>query len=329
MENTVQKMLSLFATNAQMINKEFIWQNKLTKRSAALLYAKENKPIDCEAIRQCHTITKQSTGILSAFRGDMTLFVAALLSLSPDPMRLFSETLTVYDMLREAKFYKSYYLAIAAYEIAALADAYKHSDVVARTRAFYEGMKANRFFRTGQDDYIFAAMLGLSDLDVTLGVDRIEKIYSRLKSEFWDKNSVQALAQVLVLGGSDDVVVDRVLSLRDALREIKIKLDKSYTLTALGILAMLPAENNVLIRDIDEAQMILRSQKGFGPWFVTTQEILLFAAAVVASVHSQNLTDDALSATLPTSIANIIIAQQVTMLEIIAASAYVTSSTSS
>jgi len=329
MENTIQETIELFAANVQTIKKEFIWQNKLTKRSAALLYARENKQIDCEAIRQCHAIIKQNAGILSVFRGDLVLFVAALLSLSPDPLRLFNETLLVYDMLKEAKFHRSFYLAIAAYEIAALADADKYSDVVARTRAFYEGMKTNRFFRTGQDDYIFAAMLGISDLNTAVGVERIEKIYSYLKSEFWDKNSVLALAQVLVLGGSDDDMVDRVLSLRDALRAVRIKLDKAYTLSALGVLAMLPVENSVLVSEIDEAEMMLRSQKGLGAWSVTTQEILLFASAVVAGVHTRNLKDGALSATLSTSIANIVIAQQAAMIAIIAASASVASSSSS
>lgn len=75
-------------------------------------------------------------------------------------------------------------------------------------------------------------MLGLTDLDAAVGVERIEQLYSRLKGEFWDKNSVQALAQVLVLGESDDSIANRVLVLRDTLRAQKIKLDKTYTLPA-------------------------------------------------------------------------------------------------
>ena len=138
---------------------------------------------------------------------------------------------------------------LAAYQIAAQTDASDYRNVVTRTRSFYDGMKARHSFNTGQDDYIFAAMLGLTDLDAAVGVERIEQLYSRLKGEFWDKNSVQALAQVLVIGESDDSIANRVLVLRDTLRAQKIKLDKAYTLPVLGILAMLPVEIDTIVRD--------------------------------------------------------------------------------
>lgn len=329
MENTIEKMLTLFATNTQVIKKEFSWQNSLTRKLAALFYAKEDKLIDCEAIHQCYTIIKQSTGAFSVFRGDMVLFVSALLSLSPDPLRLFEDTLKAFSMMKEAKFRNSYYLAVAAYQIAAQVNSAQYSDVIARTRAFYNGMKSNHFFQTGQDDYIYAVMLGLSDLNVAAGVERVDRIYNRLKGEFSDKNSVQALAQVLVLSSKDDEIVNRVLSLRDVFKARRIKLDKSYTLPSLGILAMLPVEDSILIRDIEEAQVTLRAQKGFGTWSATSIEVLLFATAAVANSYARNIADDVLSAALSTSIANIIIAEQAAMVAIIAASSSAASASAS
>jgi hypothetical protein len=56
MKNATQAKLTLFAENAQIMKQSFSWQNELTRRLAALLYAQENKPVDCEAIRQCHTL---------------------------------------------------------------------------------------------------------------------------------------------------------------------------------------------------------------------------------------------------------------------------------
>jgi len=329
MDDTTQQRLALFAANAQIIKKEFAWQNALTKRLAALLYAQENKPVDCEAIRQCHALIKQSTGVFSSFRGDMALCVAALLSQSPEPQGLFDETLRVYDLLKSAKLRASNYLVVAAYWIAAQANPADYSNAVSRTRAFYDGMKAHHFFHTGQDDYIFAAMLGLSDLDVTTGTERIEQLYSRLKGELRDKNSVQALAQVLVLGGSDDDTANRVLALRDAFREQRIKLDKSYTLPALGILALLPVETSAVVRDIGEARVYLRAQRGFGSLSVTTQELLLFAAAIVAGEYTQSVRDGLLTATISTSVTNIIIAQQTAMIAAISASSAAAASSSS
>jgi len=329
MEYTGKNKLELFADNTQIIRKEFIWQNTLTKRLAALLYAQEGKTVDCEAIRQCHALIKQNTGGFSAFRGNMALCVAALLSLSPNPQQAFSETLKVYDLLKGVKLRASDFLAVAAYQVAVQAGPSDYENVVTRTRSFYDDMKGRHFFYTGQDDYIFAAMLGLTDLDVAAGAERIERLYSRLKGGFWDNNSVQALAQVLVLGNSDDSVVSRVLALRDALRAQKIKLDKAYTLPVLGILALLPVEIDTIVRDIDAAQDTLRAQKGFGVLSVTTQELLLFAASIVAGDYAESVKEGVLTATLSTSITNIMIAQQTAVIAAITVSTTAASSSSS
>jgi hypothetical protein len=326
---TGERTLELFAENALSIKKEFTWHNVLTKRLAALLYAQEGKAIDCEAIRQCHTLIKRGTGVFSAFRGNMALCVAALLARSQNPEEVFGETLTVYGQLRDAKLRSSDFLAIAAYQIAAQADASDYKKVVTRTRGFYDGMRADHYFYTGQDDYIFAAMLGLTELDIAAGTARIEQLHSRLKGEFWDKNSVQSLAQVLVLGESDDRAADRVLVLRDALREQKIKLDKAYTLPILGILALLPVMVETIVRDIGAAQDALRAKKGFGSMSVTTQELLLFAASIVAGEYASGAKDGVITAAISTGITNIIIAQQAALIAAISASSAASSSASS
>jgi hypothetical protein len=324
MDKDIQSKLELFASNAQTVKKRFTWQHALTHRMAALLYAREGLKADCGKIKQCHNLIKENTGVFSTFRGNMVLSLAALLSLSPDPKRLLEDSLKVYSMMKDEKFRASDHLVIAAYEIAAQGDHMRYNDTVMRSRNFYDGMKSNRFFQTGQDDYIYAAMLGLSDLDVATGVGRIEEIYRKLKGEFWDNNSVQALAQILVLGGSDDDTVKRVLTLRDVLRSQKIKLDRAYTLPSLGILAMLPVDINVIVADIDKARKALRAQKGFGSWSIATQELLLFAAAIVAGYYALNMANDSVSAAVSTGIANIIIAQQAAMISVIVASTVVT-----
>ena len=320
MESTTQNNLILFADNAQIIKNEFLLHNTLTKKLAALLYAQAGKAIDCEAIRQCYTLIKQNTGIFSAFRGDMVLGMAAMLSLSPNPQAVFDETLKVYDLLKAVKLRPSDFLTFAAYQIASQADASEYENIIARTRSFYDGMKADHFFYTWQDDYIFAAMLGLSELTVESGTERIEQIFIRLKGEFWDKNSVQTLAQVLALGNSDDDAENRVLALRDALTARTIQLNRSYTLPSLGILALLPADIDTIIHDIEEAQTILRDQKGFGSLSISTQKLLMFAAAFVADKYTQNVKDGIVTATISTSITNIIMAQQAAMAAAIAAS---------
>ena len=318
--------LDLFISNTQTMSKEFKWQESMTRRLAALIYAQEGKQVAPESIRRCQEIIKKNTGIFSTFRGNMALCIATLLSLTPNPQELFADTLKVYDLLKSVKLRASDFLVIAAFEIAKQANTTDFAKIAERTRAFYDGMKSNRFFATGEDDYIFAAMLALSDLDVTSGIERVERINARLRGEFSDKNSVQHLSQVLVLGGSDENVACRVLALRDSLRQQKIKLDKTETLSSLGILALLPVEIDTIVRDIIEVQSALRGQKGFGSLSVSTQELLLFAASIVASEYAQSTQDGVLTATVSTSITNIIIAQQAAMMAVMVA-AYATMST--
>jgi hypothetical protein len=201
--------------------------------------------------------------MFTMFRGDMSICIATLLSLSDNPERLFQDTLKVYELLKAKKLRASDYLVVAACQIAAGADSGSYADEVERSRAFYDGMKAYHWYYTGQDDYIFSAMLGLSDLETRAGAERIEQLYAQLKPEFWDKNSVQSLAQILALCGTSGNATERVLTLRDTLKAQKIRLDKTYTLPILGVLSLLQVDAQVIGRDLEEAQTLLRAQKGF------------------------------------------------------------------
>jgi uncharacterized protein CbrC (UPF0167 family) len=310
MNNGDHNKFILFAENTQAVKKEFKWQDTLTKRLAALLYAIENKPVDCEAIHESRTLIKKNTGVFSKFRGNMSLCVAAMLSLKDNRQEIFSDTLNVYDMMKKAKFRASDYLAVASYQIAAHAEHDKIQEAVNRTKEFYNGMKSNRWLHTGQDDYIFAAMLGLSDMDVKTSVDKIENLYQRLKPHFWAKNSVQTLAQILILSGECDKAVNRVLELREALKEQRLRLDKTSTLPAMGVLALLPVNIDIIVQDIIYAKDFLRNQKGFGSLYLSTQELLLLVSSIVAAEYAEEMNDGVITASLSTSIASIIIAQQ-------------------
>ena len=117
MHQTTQSKLTLFAQNAQIVRKEFRWEHTLTKYMAALMYALEDKPIDCGAIRRCRELIKQNTGPFSTFRGNMALSIAALLSLTDNPQEMFENTLKCYDLLKATKLRASDFLVVAAFEI--------------------------------------------------------------------------------------------------------------------------------------------------------------------------------------------------------------------
>ncbi|WP_379135269.1 DUF4003 family protein [Paenibacillus sp. sgz500958] len=318
--------LELFADNAQRMKKAFVWQNAMVNRLAALLYTAENKIVDEDAIRQSHELIKENTGLFSSFRGTSAISIAALLSLTTDRQTLLTHTLAVYDLMKNAKFRASDYLVVAAYQIAAHTTSDQYLHTVERAKAFYDGIKVHHRFLTGQDDYIFAAMLGLSDIDVHRGVARIEQLYTALKPEFLSGNSVQALTQVLVLGDEAANEAARVLELREAFRLRGIRLDKEYTLSSLGVLSLLPSDKETIISDVSDTYEFLRTKKGFGNWSITKQELLLLSAALAAFKSVDGVKSGILTTTLSTSITNIVIAQQTAIAAAAAASAAASSS---
>ncbi|MGF7047272.1 hypothetical protein J2T13_001777 [Paenibacillus sp. DS2015] len=300
----------------------------MVNRLAALLYTAENKIADDDAIRASYVLIKESTGRFSSFRGTSVISIATLLSLSDDKETQLANTLAVYELLKDAKFRASDYLVVAAYQIAALTTSDQYLRTIERAKMFYDSMKAKHRFLTGQDDYVFAAMLGLSDIDIESGVDRMEQLYTALKPEFLSGNSVQALTQVLVLGDDAPEAVIHVLALRDSFRTRGIRLDKEYTLSSLGVLSLLPCNKDTIVTDVSETYEFLRTKKGFGNWSITKQELLLLSAALVAFKNVDDVRNGILTTMLSTSITNIIIAQQ-TAIAVAAASSAAAAGSSS
>ena len=316
MNPILQEKLTLFAENVGAIRNNFVWQEASAKRMAALIYTLGGKPMNNDAIKESHRMIKDEVGAFSTFRGNLSIYVAAALSLADSPQRLLADTLHVYDLLKRKGFWASDYLVVTAFEIAANSDSGRHSHIVSRTRAFYDEMKSHHRFSIGQDDYIFAAMLALSDIDPHTGAVKMSQLFRRIRnafSAFIGRGSMLTLAQMMVLGGSTDDCVANLKDLSRALRKQKIKLDREYTLASLGVLGLLDTDHQTLANEIAEARDFLRSQKGFGHFSVSTQELLLYAVALVTISHV-NGDDNLVMAGVATSVTNLIIAQQVAMI---------------
>ena len=319
-------IFDLFVSNANAVKKTFIWHNTINKRLTALLYTAENKAVDVEAIKKSYELLKQKTGIFSYFRGNSALNLATLLSLSNNKEERLSDTINVYKMMKYVGFKSSSYLVIAAFLIASNSGPEDFETRVKRAYEFYNGMKKKHPLLTGQDDYIFSAMLGLSDVDISIGIDKMESIYSGLKGEFISKNGLQALTQVLVLGGDNSI--ERVLTLREALRMRSIKMEGRYTLSTLGVLSLLPADTEKIADEVEQTFRRLRLTRGFGAWSITKDEALLLSSALVSYNYLDGAKKGILDAAISTSITNIIIAQQTAIAAATAASSAAASASS-
>lgn len=310
MDDKLRSNVELFIKNTQYLKSELPWQDANMRRLSAFLYSLRGLEANADAIREARDIIKRSTGVFSSFRGNIVLCVATLISLADDPEAMFANTLDVYKILKELKFRASDYLAIAAYQIASETTLENYRKAAERARAFYDGAKQTHWMLTSQDDYIYTSMLGLSDLDVNFATNRMEQLYVALKPEFTWGNSVQSLTQVLVLGDDTSGTIARLVALKKSFRDRGMKLDKEYTLSSLGILAMLPVDDRQLVDDVAEVAEFLRTQKGFGVLSLSKQEILLLAASLVSNRYIDDVKNGLLTTTLSTSLTNILLAQQ-------------------
>lgn len=310
MRESLKQKAELFGNNIHALKKKFVWQNAILKRLSALIYAGNGRQMDTKALQESYDLIKEKTDVLSNFRGSSVMTVFTMLSLLNDREKQLINSIKVYEMMKEKKFWPCDFLVIAAYQIAAHTNEENYIETIDRAKAFYDGMKEQHRFITGQNDYIVAAMLALSDIDIEQGLLRMEELYRFFKPEFKTRESVKVLSQILLLSGNHEKVKDIVLELSSKFRKKGIKIDKRYTLSLLGVLSMLSKNSDTLIDEVEKTYKLLRSKKGLGPYTVSKQEMLIISSAIVSFDHADEEKNTLLSTTLLVVITNIIVAQQ-------------------
>lgn len=311
MQNNLTRQLELFTQNVQSLKGRIPGQSVLSKQLAALLYTNENRQADKTALRNAFEVIKQQNSFFSAFRGYSAMSLATLLALKSAPDQLLNNTMHVYELLKHAGFKRSDYLVIAAFEIADNAPRSEWETVVRRSSEFYSGMRQHHRFGTGRHDSIYAAMVGLSDMDINQAVVQFERIYRSLKRQFRRSRPVQALSQVLLFGEDCDQNVARAIDLEKEFRAVKLRMNREHTLASLGLLALLPQDKNQLAREVQTAFNYLRNSRAFGRWTSSKQQVLLYASAIVTLGHARELKLNLVQANVSTTVINLIIAQQV------------------
>jgi len=298
------RKLKLFAENAIKVKEEFRFDSAIAKRLAALIYALDGKPINLRAIASSCTIMKDGTHALSVFREDISICISAMMSIKGNQKTMFDRTATVYEMMKDAGFRSSWFLAVAAYLVAVNSEPKDNQQTVARMRSFFEGIKAQHRPYAGADTIIFATVLALSEADMIKSVENVERLFGQIEQEFSGKSTAHSMAQMMVAGSmSDEASVKQILALRDAFKAQSMSLDPGFTLAPLVFLAKLPADVNAIMDDVKEALTFLRSQKGISPY---DQELLLYSMAITASGYTGRSGDLLMTATVLLSVINIV-----------------------
>ncbi|WP_346888575.1 DUF4003 family protein [Clostridium sp. UBA1056] len=311
MDIRVQSKLDTFADYTMQLGKVMKWDYKLSHMLCSMLYTNEERLLDVNRIREMKDYIKKNTSIFSNFKGSTLPIIATILSLDENPERLFEKTQILYEKMKQQGFHSSEYLTIAAIQVAKTKTEAEYDDVIKRMREFYDGLRKVHPFLTSKDDYIYVAMLGMTDIDVSSAIKRIVTIEGRLKPTLGGGNAMQALALVLLLADNDEEeLCKKVLELYTYLKEKNYKLRYNGTMSTLGVLAMTSSSMQVIAEELVNGAEYLKEKKGFGIFSINKVQRAMFSANFVALQYVGDMKNNLLEGTVSTNITNIIIAQQ-------------------
>lgn len=311
MNTIIENRLDIFADYTIQIGKVLKWDYRLSHMLCAMLYTNEERMLDANRIKEMRDYIKKNTSIFSRFKGTTLPIIATILSLDENPESLFTKTQMIYDKMKQHNFHGSEYLTISAMQVAKIKTESEYDSVINRMEEFYHRLRKVHPFLTSTDDYIYVAMVAMTDIDLELAIRRVVTIEDRLRPTLGGGNDMQALALVLLLADNDDdELCSKVLELYKCLKDKKYKLRYNGTMSTLGVLAMTSNDMNLIAEELVNGAEYLIGKKGFGVFSISKVQRAMFSANFVALQYVGAMKNSLLEGTISNNITNIIIAQQ-------------------
>ncbi len=317
MKESLTTICSSFIENRDIIKKTFRWENTLILSLCASEFTAKGIAPDGEKMLACRTLIKESTGVFSCFRGIVELPLITKLAACDSPEEKIRKITEIYKSLKTC-FPASQHLAYAAAALSDMTDANGAEAITRRGFSIFKLMRKKHPMLTASEDSVFSLLLAFSAQNDNALIEDMEFCYRTLKPVFKYSNYVQSMSQVIALAGGDiRENCQRSIALFDELKKLRKKYNKSYELSVLAALAVLPGDICDIAADIAEIDDFLSTQKGYGFWGVSRSARLMHAAALAACDRGADTISDtaAVSATIA-----LIAAQQAATAAVIAAS---------
>lgn len=331
MDIYLKQKVDLMAENYHELKTSFKWENNLLKHFGAMIHATKNEKVNIEKLQEIKQYIKDETSWTSYFRGTNEFLLVNLLYFEEDYKSFFKSMTELYEKMKEEKFKRSVQLPLAAYTIVKETSMYEWDYKIRRTREFFDNMKKNHFFLTSADDYVFAAVLALTDLQVEETSRKIEECYKYLNNEgFYKGNNLQTLSHVLAIG--EEMIEEKcnkAVNLYNKLKEVKCKIEYNG-LATLGLLALVTDDVDKIVGEIKEVFDYISEKEGYSFWSINKSMKIMLATTLVSDFYVDEIKKGVLQIALGNTISAIIIAQQqATVAAIIATNAAATSSSNS
>ena len=311
MDIVLREKADLMAENYKKLKEGFRWDMNLLRHFGAMVHAIKGQRVSIDSLEKIKKHIKDETSWVSNFRGTNIFILTNFLYFEDDYKTTFRNMEKVYDKLKNEGFKNSTYLPLAAYTIAKEVPDDQWDYRIKRMRHFYDNMKKNHFWLTSADDYVFAAVLATTDLEVEGTSEKIEGCYRLLNEKgFYKGNDLQTLSHILALGEEEiKVKCSKTMELYEGLKEKKMKLQYSG-LASLGVLTLISSDVDKTINEIKEVYDYIYEKDGYGFWSLDKNMRVILAANLVADYYVEGIKNGVLQVTLANSINAIIIAQQ-------------------
>lgn len=288
MTDTLLEQCESFIENRNIVRSVFRMESGFMYPICAAIITDKGKRADSERLKLCRDILKAQTGAFSNFRGLTKLALICMMSVDTNPEQRLANAQKVYDHLKSS-FAGSQYLCVAAMVISELVDPGYYKPMAEHTRRIYNLLKSKHPFLTGSEDSVFSALLAVSKKTDARILDETEQCYTLLKPHFFSNNAVQSLSHVLALcEGRPKEKCEATISLFERLKEEGLRYGTDFELPTLGVLAMLPVDQQTILTELRQVDEYLAKKNGYGIFGLSKRQRLMHAAMIVTGDHLEH-----------------------------------------
>lgn len=183
----------------------------------------------------------------------------------------------------ERRFFPSAHLTTAAWLMAQdWREITAFDQVAAEVRQMYDQMRKDDPFRTASEDVPLCVLYALNGEGQA--ARRLDETMHGLRPVFRPRNSVQALAEVLVF--APEAGIQRTMELTRALNSRGLRLGRGNSLAALGALAAVPQSVEDVADQVAAAELRLRRAPELSGWSVSGKERLMWSCLLVGLANA-------------------------------------------
>lgn len=179
----------------------------------------------------------------------------------------------------EHRFFPSAHLTTAAWLMALdQRDMTAYDQVAEQARQDYDGMRRNDPLHTHSEDVPLCVLYALRGEKMV--PQRLNETIKQLRPMFRLRNSVQALAEVLLLSRAEDV--GRTMELSRELTSRGLRLGRGGSFAALGALAAVDGTTAEIADQVESVELRLRKAPEMSGWNVSSKERLMWSCLLAA-----------------------------------------------